>query len=84
VVTSASAKDGPFLGRSGEKYHSDNGTEYVSKDFSTQMAEFGAKYVHGLPYKPTTQGQVLLLSLSSHLLFDFLFLLLDLREVPQP
>ncbi len=63
VVKSASAKDGPLLGHFGEKYQSDNGSEYINKEFTDFMEKINAVFAHGNPYTPQTQGQVRIISL---------------------
>jgi transposase InsO family protein len=48
------------MGREHQIYQSDNGSEYVNKDFKNWVGE--DRFRHGRPYSPTTQGQVLLFS----------------------
>jgi hypothetical protein len=75
VAKEACAQGGPFLGRAHWKYQSDNGSEYINEEFDEFIADKGAKFVHSLPYNPTTQGQVPHLLLSTILIFFTLFVL---------
>lgn len=56
VAKQAAKKEGSFLGREHAIYQSDNGTEYVNKDFIAWVGQ--DRFRHGVPYSPTTQGQV--------------------------
>lgn len=61
VAKQASKEGGPFLGREHAIYQSDNGAEYINKEFKTWVGD--DRFRHGLPFNPTTQGQVPLISL---------------------
>jgi transposase InsO family protein len=38
--------------------HTDNGSEFINNLVINYLEQHGVKYVHGKPYKPTTQGKV--------------------------
>jgi hypothetical protein len=39
-----------------QKVHTDNGREFVNNSLEDYVKSFSGKLVHGLPYKPSTQG----------------------------
>lgn len=58
------------MGREHTIYQSDNGSEYVNKEFKTWVGE--DRFRHGLPYSPTTQGQAPPLLFGAFILYQAL------------